>query len=421
MRSSIAFCLTAALLRQCADMASGAALILYLSYLNAHVRPISSTTVGVIGTGFYLLSIFLPPVFGRLSDRLGRKPFIILGLAIGLVVVQFYPLTTLPFLFFLLLSMEGIGNAVESPATLGYLGDVTIAAPRLRGKIMALYEIVTMASVGVGYLLGGILWDSFGTDGFRILSGVYLLGIGCVVFGLRHVPQTQSSSTETLAKGWWRVRRLMFIAPAILAASAVIGAWTAQAPFLASSEMHGSGQRLIGGYSGTAIGLVLLAFAATFGLGAYTWGAASSRMRQSYILAIGLVGVVTLLGAVYWWNNLNPDPVGALSRAEQVGFLLVLAGSVFAASGFTPVVLVFLANSAEEYALGRGFVMGVYSLLLGLGRMAGSWLSGLAAEAGGFNGLIVLTLVLVAVAGASVGAAMVSGSRSRGKAQQDAA
>jgi hypothetical protein len=421
VRTSIVFCLTAALLRQCADMASGAALILYLSYLNAHGRPISSTTVGFIGTGFYLLSIFLPPVFGRLSDRLGRKPFIVVGLAVGLVVVQFYPSTTLPFSFFLLLSLEGIGNAVESPATLGYFGDVTVAVPSLRGRIMGLYEIVTMASVGVGYLLGGILWDNFGREGFRILSGIYLLGIFCVVFGLRHVPPVTSSSKKTLARGWWHARWLILVAPAILAASAIIGAWTAQAPFLAASQIQGSGQRLIGGYSGTAIGLVLLALAGIFGLGAYTWGAASSRIRQSYILAISLFGAVTLLAALYRWNNLNPDSVGVLSSPKQVFLMFVLAGSVFAASGFTPTLLIFLANSAEECAWGRGLVMGLYSTLLGLGRVAGSWLSGPAAEAGGFNGLIILTLILVTVAGLAFAAAMASESASRAKTQSDAA
>lgn len=395
---SVAACLVAALLRQCGDVATAALLVLYLSYINTHLRPISPITVGVIGTGFYLSSMILPPVFGRLSDRVGRKPFIVVGLVVGLVVVQVYPLTTGPVFFFALLSIEGIGNAIETPATLGFLSDSTVARPRQRGKIMAFYEIISMVSLGVGYLLGGTAWDQLGVNGFRVISLVYLAGIFIIALGLRNPPPTMVSPERSRRVPWRQSRRLIAILPALLAVGVVIGAWFAQASFLMSGEPQAIGQRLMGGFSGTMIGLLLVAFAAIFAIGAYSWGIASSRLGRTHILIVALLGLFGLFGGLYWWNNFSSSAITSGFMVEQFLFLVFLVGCIFAASGFTPVALTYLVELSEEYELGRGVVMGFYALVTGLGRIAGSWMSGFAVRAGGFNGLIVLSVAFVAIA-----------------------
>jgi predicted MFS family arabinose efflux permease len=71
---------------------------------------------------------------------------------------------------------------------------------------------------------------------------------------------------------------------------------------------------------------------------------------------------------------------------------------IFVESGFTPAALTYLAEIAEEQAQDRGAVMGVYSVLLSVGQLAGTAVAGPFALAAGVNGLIILTGLLTLIA-----------------------
>ena len=72
---------------------------------------------------------------------------------------------------------------------------------------------------------------------------------------------------------------------------------------------------------------------------------------------------------------------------------------IFIESGFTPAALTYLAEIAEEQAQDRGSVMGVYSVLLSVGQLAGAAIAGPFAAGGrAFNGLIILTGLLCLIA-----------------------
>src|SRR5207249_655286 len=94
---------------------------------------------------------------------------------------------------------------------------------------------------------------------------------------------------------------------------------------------------------------------------------------------------------VLWMlNGLAPDPVHRL--IPPVLGLVILG--IFIESGFTPAALAYLAEIAEEQAEDRGSVMGVYSVLLSSGQLAGTAMAGPFAAHSGFNGLIILTGLL---------------------------
>ena len=75
-----------------------------------------------------------------------------------------------------------------------------------------------------------------------------------------------------------------------------------------------------------------------------------------------------------------------------------MIGGLFVLAGATPAALGLLADMSEPYPRDRGAIMGLYSVFLGLGQITGSLLGGAAAEWKAIDGLLVATLLLLAIA-----------------------
>ena len=77
---------------------------------------------------------------------------------------------------------------------------------------------------------------------------------------------------------------------------------------------------------------------------------------------------------------------------------LAAGGGLFVLAGATPAAIGLLADISEGYPADRGLIMGLYSVFLALGQIAGSLVGGAAAEFACVDGLLIATLVLLAVA-----------------------
>ena len=110
-------------------------------------------TVGMLMASFSAMQFLFTPVWGRLSDRVGRRPILILGLA-GSVV--FYALfgyaSRIASLWLMFVSRMGAGISGATIATAqAYIADST--PPERRGKGMALIG----AAFGIGFTFGPLL------------------------------------------------------------------------------------------------------------------------------------------------------------------------------------------------------------------------------------------------------------------------
>jgi len=389
--SSIAACILGNLLREAADIAAGIMLGLYLGYLNNNVRQISALQVSLVGVGFYIASTLLAPIIGGWSDHQGRKPFMLLGPAIGLVVVMFYPLTTSLPVIFLLLTVEGISEASEGPATLGFLTDVTEVGQVSRGRVLALQQIASLLANGLGFISGGMAWDIWGLTGFRVLALLYFSGGLVLYFG---VSESVSSRPVTKMSLWaykdaFATSGIVFLLGPWLAVNAIVGAWFAQTTFQLSSSSQAT-QPLQGAFSGTSIGLILLTVAAVFAAGMYVGGLLADRVSRITVMVASLLGVYGLSYAVFRLNQL-PD----LSLTAE--FLLSVAVgliSLFALGWFIPAALTLLAERSDLVPDRRGGIMGLATFVVALGRLLGGLMGGVAADAGGIDGLALLSTVL---------------------------
>ncbi|HZP63405.1 MAG TPA: MFS transporter [Terriglobales bacterium] len=118
-------------------------------------RQLVAMHVGFL-TGVYALGqLIFAPVWGRLSDRTGRRPLILIGIA-GYVVAQvLFGLATSLWLLYAARILGGILSSATLPVSAAYVADMTTDEERGRGMAW----LGTAVSLGfvVGPALGGIL------------------------------------------------------------------------------------------------------------------------------------------------------------------------------------------------------------------------------------------------------------------------
>jgi MFS family permease len=85
-------------------------------------------------TGVYMFTLFVfAPMWGYISDRLGRRPVILLGLAGFSATMVLFGLAGSLTIAYLARALGGLFSAAVLPVTLAYVGDANALAQRARG------------------------------------------------------------------------------------------------------------------------------------------------------------------------------------------------------------------------------------------------------------------------------------------------
>jgi MFS family permease len=113
----------------------------------------SGWMIGALMASFSAMQFLFAPVWGRLSDRLGRRPILMLGLAGSSIFYTVFGLATAAHsLAWLFVSRIGAGICGATiPTTQAYIADVTTVENRARG--MALIG----AAFGMGFTFGPLI------------------------------------------------------------------------------------------------------------------------------------------------------------------------------------------------------------------------------------------------------------------------
>ena len=159
--------------------------------------------VGLLSTSFSLMQFLFAPVWGRLSDRLGRRPVILAGLlGSSLSYLTFALAQSLPILF-LSRILAGIAGANISTAQ-AYIADST--PPEQRAKGMGLIGAAYGLGFTVGPAIGGLLSQyGYAAPGF-FASALALANFGAAWWLL---PESRNRSCQPQAErglNWQRLR-----------------------------------------------------------------------------------------------------------------------------------------------------------------------------------------------------------------------
>jgi MFS family permease len=307
------------------------------------------TGVGLIMAAHMAAAAGASVPLGRAADRLGRRPLLLGGMAVGVVTSLLLPFIEEPIPLAVVFGIAGLGVAAFTPSAFSLVGD---AAPAGRtAAAFGWYSTAHYGAIAVGPFLGGLVADSIGYRGALVVSG---LGIAlALVAASRLVMPTGHHGGP--AADFAAVQRDPGIrAGWVLALTGMLvqGVVFTFLPLLAHAR----------GVTPAAIGFVFL----VLGLAnvAVRWPAGWLIDRTGRCAPYALGGVL----------------VAALSTAlvPHVGDaagLLALAALFGAASGLG-FVAVSAALASAASASTRGVVMGGYSTAMYLGLALGSFTLG---------------------------------------------
>ncbi len=377
----------------------------YLAAIDRDYYHISYTERGFIIAAFFIPELLGSPILGAMSDRYGRKLFILLGPILGAIAVQITSLTTAVWLLVFTRLLEGLSTASSVPSTLGYISEVTVGKPKLRARVMGLFEITLVGGIAIGSSVAGYLWYFSGSPktilgiplispAFALNALIYLVSLAIFWYGIREVRDT-SQPSEHKSESWKRLASVLrapqvwkFV-PAWLGINSIIGAWLNTANGLMTGKDQFPGQILTGTISSVEFGNGFAILGTIFAGGVLAWSFLMGNYRRTSVMLLATVGLFATVLTVYGLNHLH---------SFDSPFHYPLLGSLFVSivtlSAFTPAALIYLADVTESKTEDRGSIMGLYSVFLGVGQLIGTTAGGKFATWAGIDGLILLSIIL---------------------------
>jgi len=145
--------------------------------------------VGLLASSYSAMQFLFAPLWGRLSDRIGRRPVLvwsIFGTALGYIVFAFA--NVLPMLFASRI-LDGITGANISTAQ-AYLSDVT--DPKDRAKTYGMFGAIFGIGFAVGPMIGALLSHLPGAWGGNLGIGLFTATLGFLnwALALKYLPET---------------------------------------------------------------------------------------------------------------------------------------------------------------------------------------------------------------------------------------
>jgi EmrB/QacA subfamily drug resistance transporter len=113
-----------------------------------------------ITTAYLVASTVMVPIYGKLSDRYGRKPVLLFGILVFLLGSFLCGVAPSTALLLLGRTVQGLGSASLFTSAFAIVAD--LFPPAVRGRYTGLFGAVFGISSVVGPLLGGFITDHFG-------------------------------------------------------------------------------------------------------------------------------------------------------------------------------------------------------------------------------------------------------------------
>lgn len=344
----------------------------------------SGTALGLMIAAFSLVRGFFQPVVGSLSDRWGRKGFLVGGLFIYGLVGLIMPEAESVGNLIVIRSFHGFGSAMIVPVAMAYVSE--LAPPGREGRYMGFLNIAIFTGIGGGPMLGGFFADLWGmAAAFYAMAALSFLAFALVLLLMPVMPEGDKPAGTQLGiyRGMARVfggRRACGILLTRMATMIIMVPSMAFLPLL----MH---QRFA--VTGTMIGMVIGGRTLTNALLQTPFGRLVDRRDKVTLLIIGCL-VISLI-------------IGLVPLADDFGHFLGLFVILGAGEALIWPALGALA-SEEGRVYGHGTVMGVFNLAMSSGIFIGSLGTGWVMDLFGLPwafysaGIAVLVLSLTGVA-----------------------
>lgn len=153
---------------------------------------------GFIIALFTLTAGFSRPFSGKLVDKIGRIPVMIIGAIIGAITSLMYPLLTSIWGFLLLRFFHGFSAGFTPTGTATYLSDI-VPADR-RGEAMGMLGLVGSLGMAIGASLGSSIANHFPLEYLFYLSSFLSILSVAILYRMKETAQQKSTFSIGMLK-----------------------------------------------------------------------------------------------------------------------------------------------------------------------------------------------------------------------------
>lgn len=344
--------------------------------------------LGMIIASFSISRGLLQPIVGSLSDKWGRKNFLIFGLLIYGVVGLLIPQATNVGDLIGIRAFHGVGSAMIVPVAMAY---VSLLSPvGHEGRYMSYLNIAIFSGIGCGPVIGGLLSDLLGfASVFYVMA---IMSFIAMVLVITNMPKRSTSEIEkrpnlfNSIKMMIRSRRTSGILMARYGTMIIMVPSMAFLPLLMSRWPD---------HTGLQVGIVIACRTLTNAVLQVPFGRFADRYNK----------LVLLLGGTFFMSMaVLMIPFMASVFSVTVLYIILGVGEAI----IWPVLGAYASEEGRNY-YGHGTMMGIFSFMMSGGVLTGAVLAGLSMDLLGIEwafyscGITVMLVTLVAAVMISAG------------------
>jgi DHA1 family multidrug resistance protein-like MFS transporter len=315
------------------------------------------TELGLLVASYAVMRLIFGPIWGGLSDRVGRKPILLIGILGYVITMVWFGLATQLWMLFAARILSGILSSATAPTTMAYIGDSTPEDER--GGGMGLLGAAGGVGAIIGPAVGGFLAATSLSMPFFIAAGLALLSlILAVIFLPESYPVREQKVKEQEAiidlRAWWQALFspigtlfiLTFISTCGLMIFANVFGLYGMERFNYGPEQVGIIMMVMGLVSALAQGLLA--------------GPATKYWGDEMVIKIGLLATALSFGLMLLANT----------------FVTVILTTAFFALTVSMSSPALLSLTSRRATVPQGIAMGLSNSFVSLGRIVGPILGG---------------------------------------------